>query len=168
LAKSLIISFQYNIESVYFFYSNPVLKTNGTFFKGNTFSLTMLSYVCTYFHFEKDEATVPVQLSEKATEPHKGNSCLAAEELWKPTIVHNTVTFHGAVILSKFSALISSYFLKFRICWRKKNQAAELSAPSFKCVCVRACHWDGSRINNRVKQSSSFLRDEDSAKSQHD
>jgi hypothetical protein len=24
LAKSLIISFQYNIESVYFFYSNPV------------------------------------------------------------------------------------------------------------------------------------------------
>ena len=25
LAKSLIISFQYNIESVYFFYSNPVL-----------------------------------------------------------------------------------------------------------------------------------------------
>jgi hypothetical protein len=31
LAKSLIISFQYNIESVYFFYSNPVyyeLKIN--------------------------------------------------------------------------------------------------------------------------------------------
>jgi len=26
LAKSLIISFQYNIESVYFFYSNPVFK----------------------------------------------------------------------------------------------------------------------------------------------
>jgi hypothetical protein len=25
LAKSLIISFQYKIESVYFFYSNPVL-----------------------------------------------------------------------------------------------------------------------------------------------
>jgi hypothetical protein len=24
LAKSLIISFQYNIESLYFFYSNPV------------------------------------------------------------------------------------------------------------------------------------------------
>jgi len=24
LAKSLVISFQYNIESVYFFYSNPV------------------------------------------------------------------------------------------------------------------------------------------------
>jgi hypothetical protein len=24
LAKSLIISFQYNIESVYFFYSNPI------------------------------------------------------------------------------------------------------------------------------------------------
>ena len=27
LAKSFIISFQYNIESVYFFYSNPVLQT---------------------------------------------------------------------------------------------------------------------------------------------
>jgi len=26
LAKSLIISFQYNIETVYFFYSNPVLS----------------------------------------------------------------------------------------------------------------------------------------------
>jgi hypothetical protein len=28
LAKSLIISFQYNIESVYIFYSNPVLYYN--------------------------------------------------------------------------------------------------------------------------------------------
>ena len=26
MAKSLIISFQYNIESVYFFYSNPVYR----------------------------------------------------------------------------------------------------------------------------------------------
>jgi len=31
LAKSLIISFQYNIESVYFFYSNPVLLHTLTF-----------------------------------------------------------------------------------------------------------------------------------------
>ena len=30
MAKSLIISFQYNIESVYFFYSNPVLRTVNT------------------------------------------------------------------------------------------------------------------------------------------
>jgi len=28
------------------------------------------------------------------------------------------------------------------------------------CVCV-CCYWDGSRINNRVKQSTSFRRDED-------
>jgi hypothetical protein len=30
LAKSLIISFQYNIESVYFIYSNPVYQDNET------------------------------------------------------------------------------------------------------------------------------------------
>jgi regulator of PEP synthase PpsR (kinase-PPPase family) len=54
----------------------------------------MLSYIRTNFHLEKDEDTVSVQLSEEATEPHKGNSCLAAEELWKRTIVHNTVHSH--------------------------------------------------------------------------
>ena len=126
-------------------------------------------YIHTNVHLEKDESTVPALLSEEARLPHKGNSCLAAEELWKPTIIYNTGTFQVTVILSKFSLLISLYFLKFRICWRKKSRAAELSAPSFKyvCVCVRACYWDGSRINNRVKQSSSFRRDEDSAKSQH-
>jgi len=63
------------------------------------------------------------------------------------------------------------FFLNFRVYWRKKSRAAELSAPSFKyvcvCVCVCACFWDVSRINNRVKQISSFRRDEDSAKSQH-
>jgi hypothetical protein len=107
--------------------------------KENTFLLTMQGYIHTNFHLEKDESTVPALLSEEARVPHKGNSCLAAEELWKPTIIHNTVTFHVAVILSKFSVLITLYFLKFRICWRKKSRAAELSAPSFKYVCECVC-----------------------------
>jgi len=54
---------------------------------------------------------VPALLSEEARVPHKGNLCLAAEELWKPTIIYNTVTFQVPVILSKFSVLITSYIL---------------------------------------------------------
>jgi hypothetical protein len=48
----------------------------------------MLGYIHTNFHLEKDESTVPALLSEEARIPHKGNSCLAAEELWKPTIIY--------------------------------------------------------------------------------
>jgi len=107
--------------------------------KDNTFSLTMQGYIHTNLHLERDESKVPALLSKKARVPHKGNLRLAAEELWKPTIIHSTVTYHVTVILSKFSALTSSYFLKFRICWRKKIRAAELSAPRLKCVCVRVC-----------------------------
>ena len=53
----------------------------------NTFSLTMKGYIHTNFYLEKDEYAVPTLLSEEARVPHKGNSRLAAEELWKPTIV---------------------------------------------------------------------------------
>jgi len=76
----------------------------------NTFSLTVHGYIHTNFQLEKDESTVPALLSEEAKVPPKGNSRLAVEELWKPTVVHNTVTFHVTVILSKFSVLVSLYF----------------------------------------------------------
>jgi hypothetical protein len=55
--------------------------------KNNTFSLTMQGYIHTNFHLEKDESTVPALLSEEARVPHKGNSCLTAEKLWKPTTI---------------------------------------------------------------------------------
>jgi hypothetical protein len=55
--------------------------------KNYTFSLTMQGYIHTNFHLEKDESTVPALLSEEASVPHKGNSCLTAEELWKPTTI---------------------------------------------------------------------------------
>jgi hypothetical protein len=43
LAKSLIISFQYNVESVYFFYSNPVLLILVSL---SYFMLKLLGYGC--------------------------------------------------------------------------------------------------------------------------
>jgi hypothetical protein len=47
LAKSLIVSFQYNIESVYFFYSNPVLNNQQgvTFQENSLFDRILLKQV---------------------------------------------------------------------------------------------------------------------------
>ena len=54
LAKSLIISFQYNIESVYFFYSNPVILVGVSSNFVSTYSLlTDSRAVCVVFFFSK-------------------------------------------------------------------------------------------------------------------
>ena len=46
MAKSLIISFQYNIESVYFFYSNPVhLSIYGLFTSHDTPESIFIKYM---------------------------------------------------------------------------------------------------------------------------
>ena len=108
--------------------------------KDNSFSLTMQGYIHTNFHLKKDESTVPALLSEEARVPHKVNSCLAAEELWKPTVIYNTVTFHVIVILSKFSALISSYIFKVSNLLEKEEPGCRVVCTKFQiCVCVCAC-----------------------------